>query len=395
MMDDAKLANGSMIPSILGSGEGDPYPLYDALRESGGVYRDPQGTWLVAGHALVMQVLRDRDGIFLTQPLGDEFVCARGSFQRHSGGEHARLRDAMAPLFRRAPIESLRSSINREASSLIRMSAAAGEFELSAIALVLAVQTVCGLLGIARRDAATWLGACVSASSFLVEPVVTDAMCAELMPGLDRFMALVRNFVDDVERHGAPDHPIRPLLEFEAQGVLSRDELLDNLVVLFVAGFGTTARAMCGTVVLALQQRCIWEACVKDRGAVSKVVRELMRLDGVAHGVLRYPSRDIELGGQRIGRGDPMLLLLASANRDPHAFVHPETIDLTRSAADNLSFGAGAHACIGRALGMIGVEAVWHALLDTMPAAVLDFERLRRYQGGVVHGYADVWLRSS
>jgi cytochrome P450 len=235
--------------------------------------------------------------------------------------------------------------------------------------------------------------ACAPAARSIAAPQLDPGSRDALKPGVDEFAALVRDFIDEVERDAMPQHPLRGLLQLQAQHVLSRVELVDNVAFMFIAGFATTTRAIGNTVVQLLRHRWLWDACGADRSIVPKAIREMLRLDGVAHGVVRYARHDIELGGHLIRRGDEVMLLLASANHDAHVFPEPQKVELSRPSAANLAFGAGAHACIGRMVAMLEIEAVVRAMLDTMPHVTLVEQRTRWQQHGLVQGYAQIWLR--
>jgi len=81
----------------------------------------------------------------------------------------------------------------------------------------------------------------------------------------------------------------------------------------------------------------------------------------------RTATEDHELGGQRIRRGDQLLLLYGSANRDPRAFAEPDRLDVTRDHNRHVAFGFGTHFCLGAALARLEIRVMFEELLGRIP----------------------------
>lgn len=93
----------------------------------------------------------------------------------------------------------------------------------------------------------------------------------------------------------------------------------------------------------------------------------MLRLDGPVQAVSRTATRDQTLGDVAIRKGDPALVVLASANRDPKIFNAPENLDPTRASPAPLSFGYGAHYCLGAALARQEVTTALKRILARAP----------------------------
>jgi len=396
MLQQTSLNHDRDLPWILGKTDGDPYPIYAALQSRASVLSDVFSTctWLVTTHAEVDAVLRDAGRNYQTQPPGGGYVCARHAVHQRDGDDHKRLRSAILPLVSRVSTDAFRESVRKDARELVEPYASMQRFSLSGVALALPVRTICRLLGIPREDAGAWAADCAAAASLIADPRLSDTQRGALAGEAKYFTQRVRCFVEDVERLAPAEHPVRTLLAYETAGMISRSELIDNLLFLFIAAFATTARAIGNVVAGMLQQDHWWHTCIEDRRRLQQVVKEWMRFDGVAHGVVRYARCDTQLGGQYIRRGDRLLLLLAAANRDPREFVCPEAIRPDREGARSMAFGAGMHVCVGRSLAMLEIEAVLLALFDKIPRLILDEQASKRCQNGLVHGYEEVWLHN-
>jgi len=106
-----------------------------------------------------------------------------------------------------------------------------------------------------------------------------------------------------------------------------------------------------------------------DPSLLSGAVEELIRWCGPQFLSLpRYPRVDVEIGGVRIGAGEPVAAIIAAANRDPRVFAEPESFDVTRAdTARHIGFAHGPHFCLGAALARVQTEIALSLLLRRFP----------------------------
>ncbi|MQA00161.1 MAG: cytochrome P450 [Dehalococcoidia bacterium] len=114
----------------------------------------------------------------------------------------------------------------------------------------------------------------------------------------------------------------------------------------------------------------------------------MLRYDAPTQALVRVATRDVTLRGQRIARGDTLLLMLGAANRDPAQFPEPDRFDITRTENRHLSFGMGIHFCAGAPLARIEGEVALRAILGRFP-------RLRLAPGATLPRSDDWMLRSA
>jgi len=149
--------------------------------------------------------------------------------------------------------------------------------------------------------------------------------------------------------------------------VLTGEELLAQCTLLLVAGHETT-RNLLGNGLLALLQHPDQFAKLKENPSLMPLaVREFARYDSPVQFSGRAVTEDFQWHGKEIKQGQTVLLLLASANRDPEKFHDPERLDISRDEGMPLSFGHGAHYCIGAALAYAEAEIAFTTLLERMP----------------------------
>jgi cytochrome P450 len=139
----------------------------------------------------------------------------------------------------------------------------------------------------------------------------------------------------------------------------------------FVALAQTVPRLM-GSMWLALLQHPTEVARLRAQpDLLPGAVEELLRFAGIVRRIWRRANADVELAGVSIRRGDRIMLMLASANRDPAQFPNPECLDIARRAANQLALGTGRNSCVGAALIRMALTVATGALLERFASATL------------------------
>ena len=157
-------------------------------------------------------------------------------------------------------------------------------------------------------------------------------------------------------------------------GKLSDQELLTTMIALLAAGYLTTANALAIGLVHLLPTGQL--PTLTDEAAAARATEELLRLHtGRAGEVMpRWAQEDLELGGHRISKGEMVLPKLEAANHDPRTFTDPERFDPTRDPNRHVSFGHGAHHCLGASLARIEIAEALRALAIQLPDLRLGCE---------------------
>jgi len=183
-------------------------------------------------------------------------------------------------------------------------------------------------------------------------------------------LAYMRDLVDRKRRD--PGDDILGMLVREHADDVTRDELVGIAGLLLLAGHETTSN-MLGLGTLALLRHPEQLALVRDDpAAVPGAVEELLRwLSVVNGGGPRMATRDVEIGGKQIRRGDLVAFNLPTANRDPALLEDPERLDVTRSSSTHVGFGHGVHHCLGAPLARLEMRIAFPALLRRFPNLAL------------------------
>jgi len=281
------------------------------------------------------------------------------------GKDHRRLRRLVTRGFTPRMVEELRPRIEEIADELIGRVEARGEMDLvDDFAFPLPITVIAELLGIpvADRDRfRAW-------SNAIVTPALEPEALARFGELMDEFVAYLHELF--ARRRADPGEDlVSALLQAEEGGdTLSEQELFSMVSLLIVAGHETTV-SLIGNAVLALlehpEQRA---ALVADPTATPRAIEELLRYDGpVERALPRWAGEDVELGGQRIGRGDAVIVILGSADRDPERFPDPDVLDLARTDVKHVAFGRGSHYCLGAPLARLEAEIALTTLLVRLP----------------------------
>jgi cytochrome P450 len=281
------------------------------------------------------------------------------------GDEHARHRGAFAGAFRHGRVRGrLAGFVEAEVDQLISGLRGAGAAELRGeFAGPLAVSVVAEALGLGAVDAGTvlsWYAAIVRA--------VSEVTAGR--PAGAAGVAAVGELRTRVERAIGADSVLG-----EAARELGVDGVVSNAAVVMFGGIDTTEGMIVNAVRHLLGDRSA-VAAVRGGAPLGNAIDESVRLEPAAAVLDRYATRDVELGGASIRRGDLVIVSIAGANRDPAVFAGPDRFEVHRANARlHLGFAQGPHFCLGAALARTETEVAIRQLLVRLPGLRLDPDR--------------------
>jgi cytochrome P450 len=202
-----------------------------------------------------------------------------------------------------------------------------------------------------------------------LEPLLALQHTEEILAASDR---IIEQVVDAIEwKRGHPaDDLLTALLEAEADGDrLSPEELLDQVILLYIAGHETTVNLIGNGTYALLRNRAQLERWRDDPSLDANAVDELLRYDAPVQFSRRVTTAELEFGDQTIEAGVFVLTCLASANRDAARWGDDaQTLDLGRSgAAGHLAFGSGIHHCLGASLARLEGRLAMGTLIRRFP----------------------------
>ncbi|MDQ2877460.1 MAG: cytochrome P450 [Pseudomonadota bacterium] len=354
-----------------------PYSLYARLREAAPVYWDePLKSWLLTRHQDCVAVLRDTQH-FAADPrrAGEPVPDAALTIQMLDPPEHDAVSSRLSIACRAQDLPAVRQRARRHADELLArlVENGGGEF-MTDFAMPFSLAAICDFLGVEAPDVATLVPIC---NAFM------QNMDAGLRP--ERAGPAARAQADlialvDTWFHPAPQTGVLGVrLVQHSAGEISRAELMNNLYVMFNAGYQSAFSAI-GNAVLALL-RCERNlAQLLDPETLDLAVEELFRYDATAQAMSRICVEDVALGGTRISRGQMVVLLLGAANRDPEQFTRPNDLILNRTPNRHMAFGWGNHFCIGSLLAREMMTITLSSLRDNTPQIRLAGEPVHKPQ---------------
>ena len=140
-------------------------------------------------------------------------------------------------------------------------------------------------------------------------------------------------------------------------------------VILVLDGGAETTRTVIGTMIRELALQPIQRALLLDRPELlsTTAVEEFIRWVSPVLNMRRTATDDHQIHGRPIRAGDQLLLLYASANRDPRAFEAPDYLDVTRGHNRHVAFGFGTHFCLGAHLARLEIRVMFEEMLRRIP----------------------------
>jgi cytochrome P450 len=355
-------------------GSADPYPRLAELRTASPCLITP-GFVVVARHADCAAVLRHADasadrqrarGASADRPRSNNFLNL-------DPPDHTRLRRLVSRAFTPRVVADMEPRVRAITHELLDAAACRGSIDIVAdLASPLPMAVICGLLGVPPEDQDLMREWSSELSPSVDLPGVEDgdpARSAAVVRAQAGMMRYFRRLV--AERRSAPgDDLLSHLIRVsEGEDQLSQKELIATCVLLVNASHETTVNLISNGVLALLRHPSHLRRLSENPPYASAVVDEVLRFDAPVQVSARVARRDMVVGESPVAGGDLMLLLLGAANRDPAVFERPDEFLPERSgAARHLTFGAGAHYCLGSSLGRLeaatALEAVATRLVE-------------------------------
>lgn len=372
-----------------------PFPLFAELRRNSPVfYSETLGGWVVTRFQDVSEILHNHEDysskgrvLHLIAKLDPAVQEHLPLLQMHfatglahsDAPEHKRLRGLLAQAFTPKVSEAMRpithDVVERQLSNLSTSADLIKDIFTPVPALV-----VGRLLGSREEDIPDlirWAGAIngLYERGGLIDAqkaIYAEQMLEEIREFVLKLAVQRRNLRDKGALDPTQDI-LAGLVHSETLGdSLSESELVSTVVTLFVAGHETTTHLLGNGMLALMTSETELQKIKLDPDLIPKAVDEMARFDGSVPRSWRITKKAMEVAGIKIPKGQLVLPILSSANRDENEFVNPDLFDISRDTRKHLAFGRGVHVCLGAPLARIEGQEIVKQLLSKFPSIKLD-----------------------
>ena len=346
---------------------GMPYAELAALREAGSVHWNPEsdgaGFWAVLGFDDIVTVSRQADLFSSAHENGGHRIFNENEVGLTGAGEsaigipfisrdpptHTQYRKFVMPALSPGRLEGIEARIAERVERLFAEVPLGEAIDILPLLTVpLPLLTLAELLGVPAEtwhDLHRWTDAFVGEDDpdFRQSPEAMQAVMGE-------FIGFATALFD--ERRANPGPDIASLLantEIHGEPVPLGD-FVGNLILALVGGNETTRNSINHSLIAFANNPDQWDAIRADSGLLPNAVKEMVRYASPVIHMRRTATRDTELGGQAIRKGEKVVVFYPRGNRDPSIFADPDAFDITRPIRQHLAFGAGTHVCVGSRL---------------------------------------------
>ncbi|BDX34707.1 putative cytochrome P450 140 [Mycobacterium antarcticum] len=388
----------------------DPGGFADEIRQRGRLVRG-RAAWLTADHAIAHQLLRSDDfvvtaiGKTLPGPLGwlESKTAVKGrlhpllppSMLSVEPPEHTRYRKTVSSVFTTRAVAALRERVEQAATDLLDGIDAGPADTVDVVdgyCAQLPVTVIGDILGVPDHDRPRILEFGELAAPSL-DIGLSWHQYLSVEHGLDGFNTWLAQHLGRLQRHPGDDLMSQIIQAGDDGTRLDDEELRATAGLVLAAGFETTVNLLGNGIRILLEHPDQLAMLLAKPELWPGAVEEILRLESPVQLSARIAKIDIEVAGHRIAAGEPVILYLAGANRDPEVFADPHRFDVTRdNAGKHLSFSGGRHFCLGAALARAEGEVGLRAFFERYPDARLAGGGSRR-DTRVLRGWSTLPIR--
>ncbi len=371
----------------------DPYPTYARLRDEAPIYHNERyDFWFLSRHEDVQKALVNWRVFTSTHSdildiIKANITLPKGVVMFEDPPVHTAQRGLLSRVFTPKRMAQLEDQVRRYCISCLEPLVGSDGFDIiTELGTMLPMRVIGMLLGIPEQD----------------QVAVRNKTDENLRTKPGKPMVIVEDAVANGEMFAdyidwRAQHPSDDLMtvllnaEFEddagTKRTLTRQEVLTYTSVLAGAGNETTGRLIGWLAKVLAEHPDQRRAVVEERALLANVIDETLRFEPTGHAIARYVIEDIEYYGATVPAGSPILLSMASANRDPRRFENPDVYDIYRKDVQHLTFGYGLHFCLGSHLARLEGRVALDELLNRWPEWNVDYSGIKLAPTSTVRGW--------
>ena len=371
----------------------DPYPTYARLRDEAPIYYNERyDFWALSRHEDVEKALLNwqpfsntRSDILDIMKAGGELPPGVLLFE--DPPVHTMHRGLMSRVFTQRRMAALEDQVRELCVRCLDPLVGSGGFDIVIeLASIMPMRVIGMLLGIPEQDQIAVRDK--TDANLRTEPGKPMDVKEEEVASGDMFA----EYVEWRSRHPSDDLMTQLLnAEFEDETgdtrMLTRQEVLTYTAVIAGAGNETTGRLIGWLAKVLAEHPDQRRGVVEDRSLIPKVIEETLRFEPTGHATARYVAKEVEYYGTTVPAGSPILLVLASANRDSRRYEKPDLYDIHRPDIQHLTFGYGLHFCLGANLARLEGRVALDEFLNRFPKWDIDYDNIKLAPTSTVRGW--------
>ena len=364
-----------------------------------------RGFWAVTRYRDLDRVINDPatfasgHGITLEEMQEDE-LAARRSMMETDPPRHTRLRRIVSPLFSPRSIREYEPFCRELARDIVEAALSKGSFDfVEDVSRQLPIRVLARILGVPDQDTdelITWGDRMIGN----MDPEFTNAVVGRddtsafrLLPFRSPAAAELTDYghaIAELRRDDPREDLVTKLVHAEVDGHRLTVPEFDNFFsLLVVAGNETTRHTITHGMLALLEHPESMRRLTDDPTLMPAAVEEMLRWGSVTMNFRRTATRDVEVGGELVRRGDKVMVWFISADYDDEVFVDPNRFDITRQPNPHVAFGSGGpHFCLGAPLARMEIRVMFEELLPRVRSiqATGEIKRLRsNFINGIKH----------
>ena len=367
---------------------GDPFPAFAWMRSEAPAYFDEAfGVWGITRYADIKEISKDPDTFSNAGGIRPD-SDALPMMIDFDAPEHVRRRRLVSEGFTPKRLRESEAGIRTICDAIIDRVCEQGTADfVNDIAAPLPMIVIGNMLGVApedRDDLLRWSDDMLKALGS-PDPTTMEGAALAAMEYAEYITAVA----EQRRRDSQTDDLIGTLVHAEIDG----DRLDDSSVIyesllILIGGDETTRHVISGGMYELLTHPDQFALLATERERLPLAVEEMLRWVSPIKNMARQATRDVELHGATIAKGQKLLLLYPSANRDERKFEEPERFDITRTPNDHMAFGFGAHFCLGNRLARMELAVMFDRLFERLPDLALASDtELPKRAANFVSGY--------
>lgn len=342
-----------------------PYPYYARLREEHPVYRHPLGMYVVSRYEDVARLMRnptlsvERLDFGPAEPLHHTMLGKDAT-------EHTRLRRITNRWFTPSAVKEWSGHMRASVEAVIAEAARqAGYLDMANdLSLRCTFETICRIFGIEPTCMAE-IQRHTYQIGLSLGPGGNDEEAKVTAESLAWFEEHIRGLLAHKREHPG-DGLIDAFLVAQAERKMTENEVIQSIFLFFAVGHLDVKHLINHGIWLMSQRPELAEVYRSEPEARPGIINEILRIETPEQMVVRLTTQDTVVGGATVPAGEVLVLLIASANRDPEVFPSPDVFDHTRpvAASQHLAFGLGMHGCAGQVLARAEADVAFTSLVS-------------------------------